>query len=138
MTLSHRPERVGEEIKNILATVVTQEMRDPRMPALLTVTHVKVAPDFSVATVYFTQIPEDEAAIGDTIAALESAAGFLQSAVARQLTLRHHPKLRFRYDESVARYARIEEVLKRTRPVGGVEPDAPTAPKSNPDEDTQR
>jgi ribosome-binding factor A len=61
-----------------------------------------------------------EAERAATLTGLGSVASHLRSQLGRTLRLRSAPELHFRYDESLARAARIEELLASVR-----EPAAP-------------
>lgn len=104
-----RTRRVGEQIQRELAVALRQEISDPRV-GMVTVSAVDVSPDFSHAKVYVTTLGEEgerEAAL----AALNQAAGHLRACLARRLTLRTMPQLRFRYDHSVAEGNRLSALI---------------------------
>jgi ribosome-binding factor A len=105
-----RQAKVGEMIKRDLAEILQREMRDPRL-ALVSVTEVDVARDFTVAKVFISVIgtPQDKA---DALKALQGAAGFLRGQLGRMLDLRTVPALAFRYDTGIERGARMFELLR--------------------------
>jgi ribosome-binding factor A len=76
---------------------------------LVTVAGVDVSRDLSHATVYITLLDSGQA--GETIKALKHAAGFLRSELAARISLRGVPELRFRYDESPERGARLSALI---------------------------
>lgn len=133
-----RPARIGEEIRQELADLLSREVRDPGI-GFVTVTHVKVSADLQVARAYYTTLG-DEAARRTTAKALERAKPFLRQRIAAHVGLRRAPELAFQYDESIAREERIESLLQEIKaapkpPVdgeGGPQPAAPTPadPKS--------
>ncbi len=98
-----RTHRVADFLKRELANLIQFEVRDPRV-GMISVTDVEVSRDLSYAKVFVTVMGkdrEDEAA--DAIAALNKAAGFLRSQLARITTARTTPQLRFYFDGSVVR-----------------------------------
>lgn len=105
-----RQARVGEMIKRDLSEIIQKEMRDPRL-AMLSVTDVDVARDFSIAKVFVSVVgnPEEKAA---ALKALQGAAGFLRGHLGRMLELRTVPVLVFRYDTGIERGARMYELLR--------------------------
>lgn len=111
--MKHRQERMEEAIRETLAEIIMTEVKDPRMPGIFTVSNVKVAPDMQTAKVYFTQIPEDDEEIDQTLDVLERAAGFLRRELTHRISMRHTPQLRFFYDEQDRSTRRIEELLKQ-------------------------
>jgi ribosome-binding factor A len=109
MPQGSRPERVGEEIRQELATLLAREVHDPGI-GFVTITRVKVSPDLQLARAYYTQLG-DEAARTDTRRALDRAIPFLRRQIGARLRLRRVPELRFEFDESVEKQDRIEKIL---------------------------
>jgi len=96
---SQRLARIEGEMQRVLSTLVSREVRDPRV-GNVTLTAVNVAPDMSSARVFFVPFgnqhsPEE---VGE---GLNRAAGFLRGEVGRALALRHAPKLEFVYDQQI-------------------------------------
>jgi ribosome-binding factor A len=106
-----RQARVGEMIKRELAEILQREMRDPRL-ALVTVTGVDVARDFTIAKVFISAIgtPQEKAA---ALRALQGASGFLRGRLGRAIELRSVPALAFRYDTGIERGVRMYELLRQ-------------------------
>jgi ribosome-binding factor A len=106
-----RSRRVEEAIQRILSEALGGRVRDPRLEGV-TVTHVSVSRDISVARVYYTMLSGEQpgAAVPE---ALRSAAGYLRTLVAGELRLRHVPELRFHPDEALARARSIEALIER-------------------------
>jgi len=96
-----RTERVGQLIQEkIGALIVEGKIKDPRVNAFLSVSRVQVSRDFSWADVYVSTFrPETSLARG--VAGLQSAAGFIQSQLAKEMRLRQTPRLRFHEDLSI-------------------------------------
>lgn len=84
-------------------------MQDPRLESV-TITAVKLSKDFQIATVYYRTY--DSAKIEAAKSGLESAQGLLKRALARTLSVRRVPALRFFYDETLENAARIETLLR--------------------------
>ncbi len=112
---SHRTERVEEAIREALTLVIQQEVQDPRLPGIFTLSKVRVTPDFTDAKVYFTQVPETDEDIDDTLDMLERASGFLRKRLAQEVNLRTTPRLQFYHDEQTRQAERIEELLAEER-----------------------
>ena len=106
---SARSERIADQIQRSLAEVVRTELRDPRV-GLITLTGVELSRDQSHAKVFFTVLGPQGAA-ADALEGLQRAAGFLRSALARELTTRKVPELHFAYDESVERGVRLSRLI---------------------------
>ena len=104
-----RPERIGDQIRAELSTLLLRSVRDPAL-RLITLTHVKVSRDLRHARVYYTA-PIDASAI-ETKRGLRRAAPFLRGQLGRRVRLRHVPELTFVYDDSFEREQRIAQVLE--------------------------
>ncbi len=99
--MSRRTDRVGAQLLEEIARVLRAEVTDPRV-RLVTLTRIDVSPDLSHALVYWSAFPTKKSGSPDTIqAGLASAARFVRSRVARALSLKHMPELRFCYDPSL-------------------------------------
>jgi ribosome-binding factor A len=109
-----RSERVAEGIREEVATFLAEDAKDPRLVGLVTVTGVDVTRDLRHAKVFVSIMGSDEEREA-TLAGLDSAAGHLRSRVGRALRLRVAPEITFRYDESIARAAKIEALLAELR-----------------------
>ena len=107
---NRRADRVGEAIREEIATFLAESAKDPRIVGFVTVTGVEITSDLRHAKV-FVSVMGSEAEKAATFEGLASTASHLRSRVARALRLRVAPEIQFREDESVARAARIESLL---------------------------
>jgi ribosome-binding factor A len=114
---SRRPDRVAEAIRMDIATFLLGDVKDPRIVGVVTVTGVDVTRDLKHAKV-FVSIMGSDVERESTLQGLDSLASHLRSRLARSLRLRIAPEIEFKYDESVARAARIESLLEsiKTKP----------------------
>lgn len=105
--------RLGEQIREEIATMLArQQIKDPRVSSFLSINRVDVAGDLAFAKVYVSSfLPGSQISKG--VAGLNSAAGFIQSTIAKKLTIRKFPKLTFIADESLKEG--FEMVHKLTR-----------------------
>lgn len=113
--MSFRAQRIEESIRTELSEIIQFNMQDPRLPAIFSITGVKVTPDLSLAKVYFTQMPEDEESIDETLDALEHAHGYLRTELAQRIQLKHALNLAFFFDEMQKEASRIEELLEKAK-----------------------
>jgi ribosome-binding factor A len=108
-----RKERLAASIRAELADVVAREVKDPRVHAagLLTFTRVDLSPDLRSARVFVSFTGGFD--LGEAaIEGLERAAGFVRGEVARRLSLRRAPDLRFIHDRTADHLAKIDALLK--------------------------
>ena len=123
---NRRPDRVAEAIRVEVATFLSQDVKDPRIVGLVTVTGVDVSRDLRVATV-FVSIYGSEAERAATRDGLDSLASHLRSHIGRALRLRLAPEIVFKADESIARAARIETLLSQLKDASPTQsPDHPS------------
>jgi len=114
MKQTPRTRKLSETIREIVASLIQDEIADPRLE-LVTVTGVDVTPDVSVATVYVIA-HGDEARYEEVLAGLASANGRIRSLLGRRLHTRLTPELRFDIDRSVDEGLRITQALKVVPP----------------------
>ncbi|MDX9874681.1 MAG: 30S ribosome-binding factor RbfA [Spongiibacteraceae bacterium] len=106
-----RTQRVADFLKQELAGLIQRELRDPRL-GMVSVTDVEVSRDLSHARVLVTVLGRESAEEArESLAVLNNASGFLRSQVARVSSARTTPKLRFEFDQSIVRGARISQLI---------------------------
>jgi ribosome-binding factor A len=131
MPLSHRVERIAEQIREEVSQILSAEVSDPGV-GLITVTRVKVTPDLSLARVYWTSMG-DAAQRKQTAKALARAASFVRHLLSSRLTLRRSPEVQFLFDQSVAAQDRVEQILQELkREEEARQPEAPEASEPAP------
>jgi ribosome-binding factor A len=114
MTVSKaRARKIGQRIQQEMARILLREANDPRF-SLLTVTGVDVDRELAYATIHVNaagaEVEQDA-----ILRALWGARGFLRSQLAAEIELRIFPRLRFRWDDSPARGARIDDLLQQIK-----------------------
>mgnify|MGYP003242878415 CR=1 FL=1 len=100
--------RVNEQAREVISEILLFEISDPRLD-MVTITGVEVSYDRSVANVYYSTEPSRYTEVAQ---AFNAAAGRIRSLMAKKLSWRVAPELRFHLDESVDNAQRIAEVLK--------------------------
>lgn len=111
MPQGHRPDRVGEQIRDELSTLLSRgAVHDPGI-GFITLTRVQVSPDLQQARVFYTSMGDPKAR-KETAKALDRATPFLRRQLGAMLRLRRVPELTFRFDESIIHQDRIEQVLR--------------------------
>lgn len=92
--------RVNQEVQKELSQIIRQEIKDPRIHMMTSVTAVEVAPDLKTCKAYISVMGNDEEK-SDTIAGLKSAEGYIRRQLAKTLNLRNTPQLTFVLDTSI-------------------------------------
>jgi ribosome-binding factor A len=108
-----RARRMSARIKQIVASMLETQVKDPRL-GMVTITDVRLTGDLHDATIFYTVLgdAEQRQASGQ---ALESATGVLRSEVGRLTGVRFTPTLRFMLDELPESADQINELLERAR-----------------------
>lgn len=107
-----RARRVANQLRRELAPLVQQQSSDARL-GMVTVTAVAVSRDLRDARVYITSLG-GHMRVGELESALNRHGGQLRHHLSKRLRLKAVPRLRFIYDESVQRGARISAIIKST------------------------
>ncbi len=103
-----RGKKVGDLIQRELASLIQREVKDPRI-GMVTINEANVSRDLAFADIYFTVLPAED--VTSVEEALNQAAGFLRSQLAKVLNTRTTPKLRFHYDATIENGARISRAI---------------------------
>ena len=107
-----RIERINHLIRQEISELLRQQVNDPRLASLISVTSVSTSEDLSQAKVYIS-------ALGDTIDKNEilkgftAASGFLRREISHRLRLRHTPQLSFHFDDSIEHGARLLKLIEQ-------------------------
>jgi ribosome-binding factor A len=113
----HHQDRVAETLREEIGAMIEGELSDPRI-AFCYVSEVVLNPGGKSARVYIaldSAVPDIEKAEENTIAALESAKGFIRYELKDRMGVRHVPELAFIADRSGRFQARIEDLMNRAR-----------------------
>lgn len=113
MLPGHRHDRLADQIRSEIAEMIEGELKDPRI-GFVTVTRVDLSADFAHARVQVSVLG-DERARKDSLAGLQSAAGYVRHEVTQRLRLRRAPEIAFLLDRAAEDAARIEEILGKIR-----------------------
>lgn len=112
--MAERMRRVNEIVREVVAEAIPRDLEDPRI-GWVTVTQVDTSPDLRNAKIWVSVLGEEDEREA-TLAALNSSHGILQRAIAREMTLKNTPSLRFLYDDSPERGIRLATLLEGEEP----------------------
>lgn len=104
-----RSSRIASQMQRSLAALLQRGVRDPRV-GNVTVTAVEVAGDLSLARVHVLPFARSGPA-SEMLQGLRSAAGYLRGELARELKLRHMPRLEFQLDELIEGAHRLTSLI---------------------------
>ena len=107
-----RSEKIGDLFRDEIATIIQKKLRDPRLVKIISVNEVSVAKDLAYADVYVSSFEtQSEDQKQELILSLNGASGFIRTMLSKTHKIRSTPKLRFHYDDTYERVARLESLL---------------------------
>ncbi len=101
--------RVNQEVAHELSRII-RDLKDPRIAVMTSVVDAVVATDLKTCKVYISVLG-DETAREETMAGLNSAAGFIRRELAHSLNLRNTPELTFKLDRSIERGVEMSRLI---------------------------
>jgi ribosome-binding factor A len=108
--VGRRVSRLNDQIREEISDIMHRRLKDPRV-GFATVTKVSVTADLSRANVYVSVMGEPDD-ITKSISCLDGASGFIRAELGKRLRIKRIPELKFRYDDSCVKGARIDSILK--------------------------
>jgi len=107
---SSRGRKIGDLIQREVAVLVQREIKDPRI-GMVTINEATVSRDLAFSDIYFTVMPSENTETVEEV--LNEASGFLRSQLAKVLSTRTTPKLRFHYDNTIESGARMNRAINK-------------------------
>ena len=111
---SNRMDKINEELKRELSIIIDNNLKNPNITGMISVTKVKTSPDLKYAKVYISLLNCKNKK--DTLDGLKNASGFMRSEIAKRINLRYTPELSFEIDDSMEYGNRIDNILKEIMP----------------------
>ncbi|GAE87518.1 30S ribosome-binding factor RbfA [Acetivibrio straminisolvens] len=108
-----RIERISEEIKREMSGIIQNELKDPRLSKLISITHLNVTKDLRYAKVYVSVMGSEEEK-ASALEGLKSAAGFIRREIGRRVQIRYTPEIHFELDNSIEKGAYITKLINET------------------------
>lgn len=100
--MSYRKERLSHVIRDVVSDSIVNRLNDPRISRFTSVTRVEISPDMKSAHVYVSIMGTDTEA-KTSMKGLDSARGLIQSRLAKQLSIRQCPIVKFHLDLGIKR-----------------------------------
>ncbi|PIE04152.1 MAG: ribosome-binding factor A [Spirochaetales bacterium] len=106
-----RLRRVESLVRELVSTLIMRgEVKDPRVDASVTITRVKASKDLTSASIWVSSFGGEDAT-KRAAKGLNSAAGFIQARMGRQLTMRNTPRLIFKPDNSIREGMEVNRLI---------------------------
>ncbi len=114
ITMADRITRISEEVKREISNIIQNELKDPRLPSLVSIIDCQVTKDLGHAKVYVSVMGTDEEK-KNAIKALKSAAGFIRRELGHKVQLRATPEIHFELDNSIEHGMYINRLLDNAK-----------------------
>jgi ribosome-binding factor A len=111
--MANRIDRISEEIKREISNIIQNELKDPRLPQIVSVTSVNTTKDLRYSKVYVSILGSEEEK-KNAMDALNSAAGYIRREIGKRVQLRYTPELLIELDESIERGLYLTKLIDDT------------------------
>ena len=108
-----RNERVRKTLMKEIADILQKEIKDSRISGVVSILDVEVSHDNSYAKVYYSVFGGNEEAKEKTMEAIKQNTPKIRYEVGKRIRLRLTPELRFIYDDSIDRGAKVNEIIEK-------------------------
>ena len=105
-----RHERLEQDVRIALSDIIMNEVKEPSVTGLISVTDVKITPDQKYAKVYVSIFGKSNK--NKVIEALKKASGFIKKELGNRVRMRNMPVLIFELDDSMEYGAHMDRVIK--------------------------
>ena len=109
--------RINGEVLRELSVIIRQEIKDPRIHMMTSVTGVEVAPDLKTCKAFISVLGSDQEK-KDTLEGLKNAEGYARRMLAKRLNLRHTPEIRFILDQSIEYGVNMSRLIDQVQGAG--------------------
>ena len=107
-----RIDRISEEVRREVDSIIREELHDPRISGTFSVTRAEVTGDLRYAKIYISVLEEDKR--DDLISALKNAKGFIRHSLGKRMIIRYTPELIFVNDKNIEYGVHIARILADT------------------------
>lgn len=108
-----RISRISEEVRKEISEIVQNDIKDPRLPKMVSIISANVTKDLRYAKVFVSVFGSDEDK-KNALDALKSAAGFIRREVGHRVQLRYTPEIQFELDNSIENGVYITKLINDT------------------------
>ena len=112
---NYRGGRIHEEVKREVSNIIQNEIKDPRLTAMVSVTDVKVTRDLRYAKVFVSIFGKNDEEKNNTFVALKNASGYIRKEIGQRINLRYNPQIIFELYDSINYGMHIEELIQRVK-----------------------
>ena len=110
---NYRNGRINEEVKKEISDIIRNDVKDPRLTAMVSVTQVKVTKDLRYAKVYVSVFGKDEEEKEVSFDALKNSSGYIRREIGHRINLRYTPEIIFEIDNSIEQGMHIDYLIAK-------------------------
>ena len=110
--MTRRTERIDSIIKKEISDLLREQINDPRLTSLISITKVATSPDLKHSRVFISTLG-DQVNKTEILQGFTAASGFLRRQLANRLELKHTPELSFHLDDSIERGAEVLKLIEQ-------------------------
>lgn len=104
-----RTDRIAEEIRKAISDMVQNELKDPRIKGIISITKVIVTKDLKFCKSYVSVLGADK---DEVLEGIKSSAGYLRKELGKRVQIRILPELQFVIDDSMEYGAKMDKIIK--------------------------
>lgn len=105
-----RHERLQQDVKIALSDIIRNDVKEPLVTGLISVTDVKITPDQKYAKVYVSIFGKCNK--NKVLEALKKATGFIKMELGKRVRMKNMPDITFELDDSMEYGAHMDKVIK--------------------------
>ncbi|MCJ7514432.1 MAG: 30S ribosome-binding factor RbfA [Dehalococcoidia bacterium] len=108
--MTRRTERLNSVIQQEISQLLLEQVNDPRLTGLISITRVLTSPDLRHTNVFVSTIG-DNVDKEEILKGFTAASGFLRRQLATRLQIKYMPELSFHFDDSIERAAKVLKLI---------------------------
>ncbi len=105
---------IESEFKRALSDIIRNDIKDPRVSDMSTVTRVEISKDLRYAKAYIS-VYDDDKMKKSTIETLTHAEHYIKNDIGKHISIRRLPEIKFILDNSIEYSTKITEILKKVQ-----------------------
>ncbi len=113
--MSRRTDRINEQLREEISMLLTRQIKDPRLNAVISITRVVSSGDLRSARVYISVMGNQETK-QTALAGIQSAASFLRRELRDRINMKHTPFLSYELDTSLDEADQLLRLMNRVKP----------------------
>lgn len=112
---SYRGGRINEEVRKEVSDIIRNNIKDPRLTAMVSITNVSVTKDLRFAKVYVSIFSKNEEERQNSFLALKNSSSFVRREIGHRINLRYTPEIIFEIDNSIEHGLHIDALLEKIK-----------------------